>query len=203
MLVSLLFLFVGASFDLLFAAIVLTIIFCVWFLMANHSFFFYADSLFYSDGLSINLAILSVWVSVLMLVRSYGIIKFNEGRLIFFLLVWLLILILVVTFFIQDLLYFYFFFECSLIPTLIIIVGWGYQPERLQAGLYFIFYTLTASLPLLFILLSVNISLTSSVSLICLFTSLRGLVESGVSYLIYVMFILAFLVKLPMYFTHL
>jgi len=84
MLVSLLFLFVGASFDLLFAAIVLTIIFCVWFLMANHSFFFYADSLFYSDGLSINLAILSVWVSVLMLVRSYGIIKFNEGRLIFF-----------------------------------------------------------------------------------------------------------------------
>lgn len=109
MLVSLLFLFVGASFDLLFAAIVLTIIFCVWFLMANHSFFFYADSLFYSDGLSINLAILSVWVSVLMLVRSYGIIKFNEGRLIFFLLVWLLILILVVTFFIQDLLYFYFF----------------------------------------------------------------------------------------------
>jgi len=108
-----------------------------------------------------------------------------------------------VTFFIQDLLYFYFFFECSLIPTLIIIVGWGYQPERLQAGLYFIFYTLTASLPLLFILLSVNINLTSSVILICLFTSLRGLVESGVSYLIYVMFILAFLVKLPMYFTHL
>jgi NADH-ubiquinone oxidoreductase chain 4 len=46
-------------------------------------------------------------------------------------------------------LFFYFMFEASLIPTLLIIIGWGYQPERLQAGVYFLFYTLTVSLPLL------------------------------------------------------
>jgi NADH-ubiquinone oxidoreductase chain 4 len=28
-------------------------------------------------------------------------------------------------------------------------MGWGYQPERLQAGIYFLFYTLRVSLPLL------------------------------------------------------
>jgi len=36
-----------------------------------------------------------------------------------------------------------------LIPTLFLILGWGYQPERFQAGIYLLFYTLLASLPLL------------------------------------------------------
>jgi NADH-ubiquinone oxidoreductase chain 4 len=44
---------------------------------------------------------------------------------------------------------FYLFFEISLIPTLILILGWGYQPERIQAGIYLLFYTLVASLPIL------------------------------------------------------
>jgi NADH-ubiquinone oxidoreductase chain 4 len=49
----------------------------------------------------------------------------------------------------------------SLIPTIIIIMGWGYQPERLQAGIYFLFYTLSASLPLLLVLIySFNIVLS-------------------------------------------
>jgi len=30
-----------------------------------------------------------------------------------------------------------------------LILGWGYQPERVQAGIYLLFYTLLASLPLL------------------------------------------------------
>ena len=33
--------------------------------------------------------------------------------------------------------------------TLMLILGWGYQPERMQAGLYLMMYTLSASLPLL------------------------------------------------------
>ena len=43
---------------------------------------------------------------------------------------------------------FYFFFESSLIPTLFLILGWGYQPERLQAGFFIILYTVRASIPL-------------------------------------------------------
>lgn len=44
---------------------------------------------------------------------------------------------------------FYFFFEFSLVPTFWLILKWGYQPERLQAGLYMLIYTVSASLPLL------------------------------------------------------
>lgn len=57
---------------------------------------------------------------------------------------------------------FYLFFESRLIPTLFLILGWGYQPERLQAGLYLLFYTLFASLPLLlglFFILKENLRL--------------------------------------------
>jgi NADH-ubiquinone oxidoreductase chain 4 len=32
--------------------------------------------------------------------------------------------------------YVFFFFESRLIPTLFLILGWGYQPERVQAGIY-------------------------------------------------------------------
>ena len=48
----------------------------------------------------------------------------------------------------SNLILFYVCFEARLIPTLLLIVGWGYQPERLQAGVYIILYTVGASLPL-------------------------------------------------------
>lgn len=56
---------------------------------------------------------------------------------------------LVLTFRSINYLLFYIAFEGSLIPTLILILGWGYQPERIQVGVYMLFYTLFASLPLL------------------------------------------------------
>jgi NADH-ubiquinone oxidoreductase chain 4 len=48
-----------------------------------------------------------------------------------------------------GLLLFYVLFESRLIPTLFLILGWGYQPEPIQAGVSLLFYTLLASLPLL------------------------------------------------------
>ena len=61
----------------------------------------------------------------------------------------ILLLFLCVSFVTSDFFIFYLFFEASLIPTLFLILGWGYQPERMQAGIYLLFYTLFASLPLL------------------------------------------------------
>jgi NADH-ubiquinone oxidoreductase chain 4 len=61
----------------------------------------------------------------------------------------LLMVALFCTFVRISLFSFYLFFESRLIPTVFLILGWGYQPERLQAGIYLIFYTLLASLPLL------------------------------------------------------
>lgn len=47
----------------------------------------------------------------------------------------------------------YLAFELSLVPTLYILIRWGYQPERLNASLYFVLYTLVGSLPLLLLFL--------------------------------------------------
>jgi NADH-ubiquinone oxidoreductase chain 4 len=57
--------------------------------------------------------------------------------------------ILSITFRASNIIIFYISFESSLIPTLLLIIGWGYQPERIQAGVYIILYTIAASLPLL------------------------------------------------------
>lgn len=73
----------------------------------------------------------------------------NLDRNIFLYSLLLLIFFLLVTFSISNIFLFYIFFEFSLIPTIVLILGWGYQPERLQARIYIIIYTVTASLPLL------------------------------------------------------
>jgi NADH-ubiquinone oxidoreductase chain 4 len=39
--------------------------------------------------------------------------------------------------------------ESSLIPILFLILSWGYQPERVQAGFLIIIYTVVASMPFL------------------------------------------------------
>jgi NADH-ubiquinone oxidoreductase chain 4 len=54
-------------------------------------------------------------------------------------------------------------------------MGWGYQPERLQAGLYMMLYTLFGSIPLLFGLIYIYlVSGTSRFSLIRLSGLFRG-----------------------------
>jgi NADH-ubiquinone oxidoreductase chain 4 len=65
----------------------------------------------------------------------------------------------------NGLLSLYIFFESRLIPTLFLTFGCGYQPGRVQAGVYLLFYTLLASLPLLFGILFVY----SSLGVLCLF----------------------------------
>lgn len=98
----------------------------------------------------------------------------------------------------NNILTFYVFFESSLIPTLILIICWGYQPERLQAGRYIILYTVTASLPLLF-LIFIN---TTSISTLNIFI-LRNL-NISINNSLLIMFLYgAFLVKLPIYSVHL
>ena len=43
-----------------------------------------------------------------------------------------------------------------MLPTLLIILLYGYQPEKLQAGQYLLLYTVLASLPLLLTLLAMS-----------------------------------------------
>jgi len=76
-------------------------------------------------------------------------------------------------------------------------MGWGYQSERVQAGIYLLFYTLLASLPLLVGILFVYNSLGSLwLFFLCGDNSLVG----G---LFYVCMIFAFLVRMPIFIVHL
>ena len=72
---------------------------------------------------------------------------------------------------------------------LLFILGWGYQPERVQAGIYLLFYTLLASLPLLVGILFICNSLGS----LCLFLLCGG--DSLAGGLFYVCIVFAFLVR--------
>merc|ERR1719334_2056298 len=74
------------------------------------------------------------------------------GSLFHLLCFWLLGVI--VFFFLRKkLLPFYILFELRLIPTLLMVFFFGYQPEKLQASMYLLIYTVFSSLPLLLIFL--------------------------------------------------
>jgi len=79
-------------------------------------------------------------------------------------------------------------------------MGWGYQPERLQASVYFLFYTLFGSLPLLiliFFLYKKNGSFSFD------FMSMELGVTGVFQVIFFVFIILAFLIKMPIYLFHL
>nr|QFQ01352.1 NADH dehydrogenase subunit 4 [Oplophorus typus]QUL61618.1 NADH dehydrogenase subunit 4 [Oplophorus typus] len=151
------------------------------------------------DSISYILILLSFWITALVVGGSQKILDKNNFVSMFLLMNVLLLLSLVLTFCCLDYLLFYVCFESSLIPTLILILGWGYQPERLQAGVYMLFYTLFASLPLLVSLLSLySLEGSLGISLVSV-GSVSGLVGS----VWYICTVFAFVVKLPMFMVHL
>nr|ASN66010.1 NADH dehydrogenase subunit 4 [Scarites buparius] len=151
---------------------------------------------FGSDLLSFGLILLSFWICSLMIMASESIYSKNFYSSFFLFMLLMLLLFLFCTFSSMNLFLFYFFFESSLIPTLILIMGWGYQPERLQAGIYLLFYTLFASLPMMIgIFYYYNNYYTLD------FFFFNSIYYFNIY--MYVSMIFAFLVKMPMYMVHL
>jgi len=86
---------------------------------------------------------------------------------------------------------FYILFELSLLPTLGMVLLYGYQPEKLRAGGHLLLYTALSSLPLL--LLLINLPPYFS------FWGNAEAVGGGAA----IALTLAFIVKRPMYGVHL
>nr|YP_009471702.1 NADH dehydrogenase subunit 4 [Altiverruca navicula]AVI15449.1 NADH dehydrogenase subunit 4 [Altiverruca navicula] len=151
------------------------------------------------DTLSWFLVFLSFWIVLMMLMasHSYKLINYFYSKFLFVLM--LMIILLFLTFCSTDLISFYIFFEGSLIPIYLLIVGWGYQPERLQAGLYMILYTIFGSLPLLISIMFMWMKF-GGLSFI-----LMKVLESDFKMVnIWFFFsIFAFMIKLPAFFVHL
>ena len=158
---------------------------------------------FYCDSIRGILIVLTLWISGLMfLARNYSVKFIDNKSLLFSFVVVVLAVVVIIYFLCVHVIYFYIFFEISLIPTLILIIGWGYQPERLQAGVYIILYTISASLPLLIRLVIVG-GIYSSYSMVLVrYLNCLDLVYN-VRSLWFLGLMGAFLVKLPIFSVHL
>nr|YP_009349943.1 NADH dehydrogenase subunit 4 [Kuwayamaea chinensis]AQM40117.1 NADH dehydrogenase subunit 4 [Kuwayamaea chinensis] len=152
--------------------------------------------LFGCDILSFGLILLSIWICALMITASGSVYQHSFYGGLFLFMVVMLMIMLYCTFSSLSLFSFYLFFEGSLIPTLLLIMGWGYQPERLQAGVYLLFYTLLASLPLLVGLFKIYNNYGSLYINMLLNIDLMNI-------MFYFCLIMAFLVKMPMFLVHL
>ncbi len=131
-----------------------------------------------------------------MIIAREGIYRLNNYINFFIFVILFLLIMLYLTFRTSNLFLFYMFFERRLIPTLFLILGWGYQPERLQAGIYLLFYTLLASLPLLIGIFYLK-NYTNTINLFLLND------YSFYYSLFYICIIIAFLVKIPIFLVHL
>nr|YP_009442582.1 NADH dehydrogenase subunit 4 [Myotis dominicensis]ATO90262.1 NADH dehydrogenase subunit 4 [Myotis dominicensis] len=160
--------------------------------------------LFFSDSLSTPLLMLTTWLLPLMIIASqYHMAKEPLTRKKLYITMMILLQIfLIMTFSATELIMFYILFEATLVPTLIMITRWGGQTERLNAGIYFLFYTLAGSLPLLVALIYTQ---TTMGSLNLLLTQYWIEPSSHVwgNSLLWLAFMLAFMVKMPLYGLHL
>ena len=145
------------------------------------------------DLISIRLILLRLWIIFLIVLSQFNTKYLN---ILIFLFI-ILNISLIYSFSVNRIISFYFFFEWSLIPIFFIIIGWGYQLERLKSRFYLLIYTLFASLPILIIILLIN----------------KFIFNNNFNYLIILkifyinnfylfIFFISFLVKFPIFFFH-
>nr|YP_009502275.1 NADH dehydrogenase subunit 4 [Cacopsylla pyri]AWU48878.1 NADH dehydrogenase subunit 4 [Cacopsylla pyri] len=156
-----------------------------WF-MVSYSLIFFIFYLFFcliDEGesvIKVVFMLLSLWLMIMMLMSVDQKLKSMDLLFIFF---WLLASLLTV-FYVDSLIMFYMSFEMSVLPILLILFGWGYQPDRLEAGFYMLMYTVLFSLPLLLKIFYLNE------------------LGAGTGLLSFFMFMMAFMVKIPMVGLH-
>nr|QLD97345.1 NADH dehydrogenase subunit 4 [Rhipicephalus zambeziensis]QLD97358.1 NADH dehydrogenase subunit 4 [Rhipicephalus zambeziensis] len=180
------------------------LIMCIYFLMMPYQIMIYLMLLMIfllNKGLLNNGEIISnffysminltVWISFLMILASQMNNVFKNNLFNFYILI--MMNLLFICFCSENLLMFYLFFEAVLFPIVLMITGWGSQPERIQAGFYMLIYTVFGSLPLLVLMLM------NSISLSIIFSEWM-LNQMG---LVFFLMILGFLVKIPMFMLHL
>nr|YP_010709401.1 NADH dehydrogenase subunit 4 [Pseudanthias pascalus]WCR63074.1 NADH dehydrogenase subunit 4 [Pseudanthias pascalus] len=156
------------------------------------------------DSLSMPLTVLSTWLLPLMFIASKHHLTSAPQvyQRLYLTLLTLLQATLLLAFTATDFIAFYVLFEATLIPTLFIITRWGYQEERLNAGLYLLFYTLAGSLPLLVGLMQLELELGTLSMVIMQYIKMPQLSDYFFE-LLWTCCVLAFMIKLPLYGLHL
>nr|YP_010934915.1 NADH dehydrogenase subunit 4 [Lamennaisia ambigua]WKV28906.1 NADH dehydrogenase subunit 4 [Lamennaisia ambigua] len=182
-------------YNFIYMSLMKLILILFFFLMTNYNeYYMMIYSNYGFDMFSMVLVLLTLWIMAIVNLLSLKIHEKKKLMLMFILLEFILLM----NFFSINLFSFYLFFEFSLVPIFMVIMGWGYQPERLKASFYMIFYTMFFSLPFLMFLLLIFLNLNSLDMMM-----FNKLMLSKFWYLlIYLFFFMIFLVKLPMFIFH-
>nr|AUR26819.1 NADH dehydrogenase subunit 4 [Nesoptilotis leucotis] len=156
------------------------------------------------DQISSPLLVLSCWLLPLMMMASQNHLEQEPTvrKRIFITTLIMAQPFILLAFSASEIMLFYIAFEATLIPTLILITRWGNQPERLNAGIYLLFYTLASSLPLLITILHLHNQIGT------LYLPMLKLIHptttnSWSSLACSLALLLAFMVKAPLYGLHL
>ncbi|UAT98634.1 NADH dehydrogenase subunit 4 (mitochondrion) [Muscidifurax raptorellus] len=147
------------------------------------------------DSISFILTLLTMWIISLMFLISFKMMN----KKIYSMVLLILLISLILSFMTLNYFMFYLFFEISLLPTMLLIMGWGYQPERINASMYMLMYTMFASLPMLIIMFYL-FNMNKSMNYLIILN--KYIKFEFLSNLMYLYMILAFLVKLPMFMLH-
>uniref|UniRef100_A0AAU6PXI6 NADH-ubiquinone oxidoreductase chain 4 n=1 Tax=Macrophiothrix sp. TaxID=3135532 RepID=A0AAU6PXI6_9ECHI len=152
-----------------------------------------------NDTLSTPLIYLSAWLVPVSILASNGhLSKENaNNQKTFIAFIYIILFFLVITFTANNFIALFLGFEGTLLPTLFLITYWGVQQERIEAGLFFVFYTLISSLPLFLGLLYLHNN-SYSLSILHLKVNFLGTISTTVALCCMV----AFLVKIPIFSLH-
>nr|UEE83307.1 NADH dehydrogenase subunit 4 [Petalocephala gongshanensis] len=156
-------------------------------LMETNEFFCNLNTFFGMDNWSKMLILLTMLISMMMtstMKKDKIVILMNLTMM----------LILTTMFLSMKMIWFYISFELSLIPMTLMVMGWGYQPERTMAGMYLLFYTMTASLPLLLAILQIYKQSCTDLFMMKYNFKTSNILSISIS--------VAFLVKMPMFMLH-
>ncbi len=152
------------------------------------------------DRIRTPLVYLSAWlIPVSILARKGHLSKSSlKTQKAFITLIFIILFFLYITFLSKRFIALFLGFEGTLLPTLFLITRWGAQQERVEAGVFFVFYTLISSLPL-FIGLLYLYKTAHKLSITHLNLESTGTIQTIVALCCMV----AFLVKVPIFSVHL
>uniref|UniRef100_A0AAU6QDA9 NADH-ubiquinone oxidoreductase chain 4 n=1 Tax=Ophiothrix sp. TaxID=2909811 RepID=A0AAU6QDA9_9ECHI len=153
-----------------------------------------------NDTISTPLIYLSSWLMPVAILASTGHLgkEHANSNKVFINLIFIILFFLIVTFTANNLIALFLGFEGTLIPTLFLITRWGAQQERIEAGIFFVFYTLVSSLPLFIGLLFLYFN-NYSLSITLLHIESTNVISTVIT----ICCITAFLVKVPIFMFHL
>nr|YP_010686222.1 NADH dehydrogenase subunit 4 [Cochlostyla marinduquensis]UIX22056.1 NADH dehydrogenase subunit 4 [Cochlostyla marinduquensis] len=170
--------------------IIMSLLVPVWMMYTYKLNYNLIDSIFYDNSMNSMLCFMTITLSLFILVSTGSMLNSY-----YFIMLIMLEMILCNCFMTNNLLLFFILFESSLLPLLLMMLSYGYQPERLMSILYLTMYTVLGSIPLLIFVLYIWFNMSTMI------IPLMSMFSMKPSYL-YLIVLIPFSVKLPIYSFH-